>query len=757
MIRDGRLSKKAAPLLHKFRSALAIYFFVSTSFAAPQSPPDEVLTNANQVLSLPVELASNNFKVIVTGVVTAAEPNWNGKFFVQDSSGGIFADNGNAPQPKVGDFVEVTGISHPGAFAPIIGKPQWRKLGTAPLPPPKIVPIEQLMSGSEDSQRVEAEGVVREAAIEGARLRMTLANAGYRLRTYIPVSAGLDPDNLIGSRVRVRGTAAASFNAEIRHLITMIVYIPDTSDFVVEEPEEYDPFTEPILSLDNIARYHKDAAPDERIHVKGVVTYQRDGLDFFLKDKTGGLRVKTLKPQNFALGDTVEAAGFPGLENFLPVLQDASFIKTAAPPTPVIPESYPVEKLQTATHQATHHADYITLDGTLLDRNLRPFREAREGLLWVRTVLLLQSSNFYFTAEAETPVANVQLEAIPIGSQIRVRGVCIAETADDGKFKSLQILLPTPESFTILRQPSWLTPQRLGIALAILFIVSMVAVSWIIMISRKNSELNVQIREKEEAQGQLQEAHDQLEVRVKERTEQLKVSIAARKESELQFKGVIAERTRLAQELHDTLEQALASIALQLDISAKLLPKDVEAANYHFEMGRNILAQSQVDVRRSVWDLRSRALEQFNLRGALANSSRQIVEGTNITVELKTSGVVRPLPEIIEENVLRIMQEALTNTIKHSGATRADISLEFTPQYVTLQISDNGSGFAPADHPGPREGHFGLLGISERAQRLGGKASITGNPGSGTTVRAEIPTELSSEVQWAAAVEFNGA
>src|SRR5262249_27232134 len=138
------------------------------------------------------------------------------------------------------------------------------------------------------------------------------------------------------------------------------------------------------------------------------------------------------------------------------------------------------------------------------------------------------------------------------------------------------------------------------------------------------------------------------------------------------------------------------------------------------------------------------------------NSSRQIADGTNIRVELKTAGVVRPLPEIIEENLLRIMQEALTNTIKHSGATRADISLEFGPQTVTLQISDNGSGFAAENSAGPREGHFGLLGISERAQRLGGRSSITTEPGSGTTIRVEIPTELSAEVQWAAAVEING-
>jgi signal transduction histidine kinase len=277
------------------------------------------------------------------------------------------------------------------------------------------------------------------------------------------------------------------------------------------------------------------------------------------------------------------------------------------------------------------------------------------------------------------------------------------------------------------------------------------------MISRKNSELNTQIREKEQAQAELQDAHDQLEVRVKERTEQLKVQIAARKESELQFKGVLAERTRLAQELHDTLEQTLASIALQMDTCAKLFRKDIEAANYHFELGRNILAQSQVDVRRSVWDLRSRALEQFNLRGALTTSSKQIAEGTGISLQVNTQGVVRPLPEIIEENLLRIAQEALTNTIKHSGAAHAEIKLDYAPRSISLRISDDGTGIMAGARAGPRDGHFGLLGISERVQRLGGTLTISSEPGSGTVICVEIPTEPAPEVQWSAAADLENA
>jgi signal transduction histidine kinase len=750
MTREPDARKSEACRLLRGAACFAVFFCLLAACQLPAQEGGQLLTNASQILSLPAEQAARGVPVLVRGVVTAAEPNWEGRFFVQDASGGVFVDKHNSTPPTAGDLVEVSGVSHPGAFAPTITKPHWRKLGAASLPAAKPVSFEQLMSGTEDSQRIEVTGIVRAVEADTSRFHITLTSGDYRLPVYLPVIHDMDPKSLVGALVRMRGTAAASYNAQLRHLLSMILYVPQAGDFIVEKPELADPFTEPILPLNNIAQYHKDNAPDQRVHVKGTVTYQRPGQDVFLKDASGGLHVKSQQREVFQTGDVIEAVGFPGLENYLPVLQDATFLKTTEPRAMVVAQPVSISDLQ----KGLHHADFVKVEGNLLDRSLRPISDPKTRQTGVKTVLLLQSSNFSFTAEAETPAENTGLNSIPFGSRIEVSGVCLTESGDDFRFKSLQVLLPTPGSFRILSQPSWLTPRRLAIALGVFFLVSVVAVSWIIMISRKNSELNLLIREKEKAKAELQNAHDQLEARVKERTEQLKIQIAARKESELQFKGVVAERTRLAQELHDTLEQALASIALQLDTSAKLFPKDTGAANYHFEIGRNILAQSQADVRRSVWDLRSRALEQFNLRGALIASSRQITDGTGINVEVATTGAVRPLPEIIEDNLLRIAQEALTNIIKHSHATHAVVELEYGPQTICLQIEDNGNGFATGDCPGPREGHFGLLGISERTQRLGGRHSLTSTPGSGTIVRVEIPIEGAQDVRSAAVTEL---
>ena len=277
--------------------------------------------------------------------------------------------------------------------------------------------------------------------------------------------------------------------------------------------------------------------------------------------------------------------------------------------------------------------------------------------------------------------------------------------------------------------------------LAILLTVLLFALVWTVIISRKNSALRAMIGEREQAKIELELANNRLEERVQERTEQLKLEISARQESELQFKAVLSERTRVAQELHDTLEQTLTGIALQMDTAARFAPSDGARAEHHLELARNLLTQSQEEVRCSVWNLRSRSPEQLDLAGLLLQISERLTDGTNIEVQVHAAGRVRPLPEIIEDNLLRVAQEALTNVIKHAAATRATITLDYGPQNIRLHIQDNGTGFVPDNHAGPRDGHFGLLGITERTNRLRGEFSVGSQPGKGTSVQVTIPTD----------------
>jgi signal transduction histidine kinase len=712
----------------------------------------ETLTNASEILALPAESASRGIPVKLRAVVTVAEKYWGGRFFLQDESGGVFVDNISTAQPGVGDLVEVVGISDPGAFAPIISRPTWKIIGNAPLPAAKTVTIENLMSGIEDSQRVQITGVVRAIRKDHNLDLLDLASAGYRFHVFAKLGDKADSPSLIGAHVRVSGTAAASFNATLRQLITVKIFAPLPEDFVIEQPGAIDPFAEPLTPLSSFAQYRKDSAVGALVHVYGTVVHQRPGRDLFLLENGRGLRVETLDPKVFKPGTLVEGAGFREFENYLPVLQDAALREIGFSTNALAPKSVELSSVQAGLH----HADFITLRGRLLERTSSSVR--RQSGFAQKIGLTLQGTNMVFTAEIEKSTEHGRTASIPIGSLLEVSGIALTESGEDGKVSGLQLLAQSPDSITIIEKPSWLTAKKLMFGLAILLVISAIGCVWTITVSKKNSTLNVLVREKEAAQHELQEAHDLLEERIKERTAQLKFQITARKESELQFKATLTERTRLAQELHDTLEQSLTGIALQLDTTSKLFDKDREGANRHLELARNLMGQSQVEVRRSIWDLRCRALEQFDLAGALKHTARQLMEASDIQIDVVATGRVRPLPERIEDNLLRMAQEALTNVIKHASATKTRVELDFGVKNIVLLIQDNGKGFNPNELAASNNGHFGLMGISERTKRLDGQLSIISAPGTGTTIRITVPLEARTDINAddECVVEMNG-
>jgi signal transduction histidine kinase len=144
-----------------------------------------------------------------------------------------------------------------------------------------------------------------------------------------------------------------------------------------------------------------------------------------------------------------------------------------------------------------------------------------------------------------------------------------------------------------------------------------------------------------------------------------------------------------------------------------------------------------------VMDLRSQALESRDLAGALTDLARQMTHGTHMTASVTIEGIPKRLDASDEHHLLRIGLEALTNALKHSDAQRIDITLRFSPAATDLIVQDDGCGLDPqaGDTPG---GHFGLLGIRERVDKLGGVLQIAGEAGAGTRLSVTIPARGSS-------------
>ncbi|HVU31968.1 MAG TPA: histidine kinase [Opitutaceae bacterium] len=702
--------------------------------AAPAADPVPVpLTTAASVLKLTGEDAGRRLPIAVTGVVTAAEPDWNGQFFVQDATGGVFVENFQRPAPVPGDVVAIEGVSHPGAFAPIISAPHWRKIGTAPLPEPRRVPIDDLQTGGEDGQRVEVEGVVRTARFELGRLVMDVSVLGQRLQVQAHVTPEFDPAALVAARVRARGTAATHYIGVLRHLTSVAVYVPRLEDFTILARDQANPFDEPVTPVNALAQYRRRREAERRLHIRGVVTLQRPGVDAFIQDDSGGIRVVSTQPDRFGFGDDVEAVGFLEYENHLPLLRDAVIRRVASRQPAPIPRPVQFHDIV----QGEYHGEFITLRGRVLDRSTRTEVRADGQPVGQTTTWVVQGADATFTVEYAGGRRDAPPPPAPPGSVVDVDGVCQLTIDATGKVLSVRLLLGSPEAIRIVARPSWITPSRLLAGLGIVSAVLVVALAWLLTIAKKNAALRRVVRELEQARENLQEAHDTLEEKVAERSAQLQVEMTARKTAELEFKAVLTERTRLARDLHDTLEQTLAGIALRLNTAAKLARRDPDGSEVNLQFARNWLHQSQVDLRRSIWDLRSRELEEFDLASALRYSAEQVVEGTDVVLDFQTTGQPAALPEVVEENILRIAQEALTNLARHARARAVRVLLEFAPEALRLRVEDDGVGFDST--AAPQEGHFGLTGMAERARRISGRVVVTSRPGQGTTIVVEIP------------------
>jgi len=211
-------------------------------------------------------------------------------------------------------------------------------------------------------------------------------------------------------------------------------------------------------------------------------------------------------------------------------------------------------------------------------------------------------------------------------------------------------------------------------------------------------------------------------------------------EIKAQFSAVLEERSRIARELHDSLDQGFWGILLQLEATSEGLGEGPPSARTHLELARNLVLHCQTEAHRSVWDLRSPVLDRADLPNALAAAARLVAASCAAAVDTKVVGAPRPLPASVENNLLRIGQEAITNAVRHAGARAIMAELRFEPGQVRLAVSDDGRGFDLDSTAHAGNGHFGLIGMRERAKRIGGRLTIESAPGAGSTVTVELPT-----------------
>jgi len=649
---------------------------------AVPSTPLPTLTHVDQIRRLSPEQASLGYPVLVRGVITMDAPAPD--FFIQDATAGIYVEGSvSAKFPHVlSQLVEIEGVTGPGKFAPVIRETKLRVLGNGGLPKPQLFSFSELANGQQDSQWAQVRGIVRSAAVDRTSWRelalaLRVASEGGEFNVRVPIPREQDMSSWVDSEVLIEGVCGSLYNAN-RQLTGILFYVPRLSLIKVEAPATEVPLSE-------LLRFSPAEGTRHRVRVRGIVGYQQQGNALFLQNQGKGLRVLTQQATPLDIGDVLDVLGFPATGDSAPMLEDAVFHRLGhenAPAPVTLNLDAPWEEFDGAV---------VTTDAKLLNRQAQP-----DGLR-----LMLQRGDVFFDATAPPGVVAERLLSIPLNSDVRVTGICLVRSGGLWQTpQSFRLLLRLREDVIVLTTPSWWTSRHtlwlLGMTAGILLAV----IVWIVVLGRRLREQMDIIRQK------------------------------------LRSSAVLEERNRIARELHDTLEQELAGITMQLDLAADCFQQAPGVAQHALETARDMSRHSMVEARRSVWDLRCQLLQDGDLVSALKQILEPLVLREQTKVDFKVEGSPVRLPSPVEMNLLRIGQEAVANAVKHGRARNVSIELRYAPASVCLTVRDDGQGFT-AGQSSPA-GHFGLLDMRERAQSMGSHLRVESESGRGTNIAVEV-------------------
>ncbi|WP_035608245.1 histidine kinase [Haloferula sp. BvORR071] len=656
---------------------------------AAQSP--SAAPKARTVRELQNEATAEAFTgadVVIEAVVTWADPSAGKYFYMQDASAGMKVIYQGDIDPAVGDKVRVTGRLSRGPFAPVIENASFESLGKGVLPGCANASGGGLLNGSFNGERVDVDGWIRTAEfVDGNDLVVVVDSGACRISFRISNTTGLDPAKLIAYKIRVLGVAASlRARKATNQLVDVQILVASQKDIQFGEREKQSPWDRPPTPLREVFRYHPGQTRADRLQVTGTVLHVADEIAW-LHDGDAGLALRGADVARLHRGDRISAVGFRDMLDSLPVLSDVIVRKSDTPGTPPKAKEVPAWQLG----DGLHHADLVAVSGLLLDR----IQTSLEGG-GQHTVLALQSPRGVFTAQLDS-TAGATWET---GSTLRVSGVCAVQTDSAGDPKSFKILVPDDASITVLKAAPFFTVRRMLILLCIILGVLLAVTATAFLLARRNTRLRTEVRERQ---------------------------------------AVAAERGRLARDLHDTLEQGLTGLQLQIRGLSLSLGNGASDAPDRMEAMRGLVRQCRTELRQSIWDLRADSQENFDLGEALQRMAQSLFLGAATRAEFHQQRSRTEIPGLIADNLLRIGQEAMTNVLKHAEAGLIRIELVTTPESVTLSVSDNGQGIANQDSATVKAGHFGIAGMEERAARMGAQLSIEERNGGGTVVKVQVP------------------
>jgi signal transduction histidine kinase len=305
------------------------------------------------------------------------------------------------------------------------------------------------------------------------------------------------------------------------------------------------------------------------------------------------------------------------------------------------------------------------------------------------------------------PAADERIRSIPVGSLLELTGTFASQGVSQD-VASFGLLLNSPADVVVLARPPWWTLQKLFITLGALACVLAVTVLWITQLRRK----------------------------VEQRTAELEIQIQERQRVEQQ-RAMEQERARIAQDLHDELGSSLTEITM-LGVRARATTTPVETRGRHLEQMSDKARQMVTALDEIVWAMNPTHDSVASMVSYFSLYAERFLGLANIAWLLE--GPIKPDDHAVDSRhrhqLFLAFKEALTNIVRHSGATEVRLSIQIDQGQIHLTIADNGRGWAGAGHA---EGMDGVGNMRTRLEKLGGRFEVNGKAGAGTVVRFELP------------------
>jgi len=589
-------------------------------------------------------------------------------------------------QLKVGEWVELGGAVQPGKYLPVLAPLVITDLGWHSMPVPITQALEAPVPADRAGKWCEVEGIVHSVTTNGMLAVVSKDGVVYFWTGHAPAS---ELTAYVDAKLRAHGVLMP--NA----LDAPLLLVPSPNFVDEEETAPDDPFTlsrRPIADLTAFGAH--------RAKVSGEITY-RDNQSFFLQDESGGIRVQSAAAPTLAIGETVDVVAFSMMSGGVRTLADAH-VRAAAESMHVLPRNMDGGEAISAKQWGT----LVLISATLLGRKTNELGD----------VLELEEQQRIFSATLATNSG--RLPEIQTGSRLRVVGVCengTAATPAAGEtssamplLASLNILLRNPADVTILSGPPWWTWKRTVTLVGALMIILAVTLLWVHLLQRRlERQRAAQLASSRQVLAQVED-----------------------------------ERRRIAVNLHDSLGQILLVIKNHALLAIQR-PPDEQGLRQRLDEISRASSQAIDEVRQITHDLRPYQLDRLGLTRAIRASVSQVSADSSILFAIRVEEIDGLFDKEAEIHVYRIVQETVTNVVKHSAATEAAVVIKKRSAAVIVSIRDNGRGFDPAKtSPQPRDVGYGLIGIADRARILGGTLTIDSRLGEGTSLTVEVPLPI---------------